>query len=50
MIEKDSLMQWLERAPVFWDHYGVYILGIIGWVIIISSYPIGWRLPAYAEF
>jgi hypothetical protein len=28
----------------------VYLLGAIGWLLIILSYPVGAQLPAYAEY
>ena len=27
-----------------------YILGVIGWVLIVMGYPFGWDLPDYAAF
>lgn len=28
----------------------VYILGALGWLAIILSYPVGSQLPVYAEY
>lgn len=40
----------LNRLKVWVGRYQVYLLGIIGWGIVLLSYPIAWQLPIYAEF
>ncbi|MBM7069034.1 hypothetical protein [Actibacterium sp. 188UL27-1] len=27
-----------------------YVLGVIGWLIVVWAFPFDWSLPAYAEF
>ncbi|WP_422365848.1 hypothetical protein [Pelagibius sp.] len=40
----------LGRLKAWAARYQVYLLGIIGWGIVLLSYPIAWQLPIYAEF
>lgn len=28
----------------------VYLLGALGWLIVFLAYPLGWKLPTYADF
>lgn len=39
-----------ERLGIFWQHYRVIILGLLGWIVIALNYPIDWRLPTYAGY
>ena len=38
-IEKPGSIPWL-----------VHSLGVLGWILIIRSYPFHWELPKYAKF
>lgn len=40
----------LSRLKAWVARYQVYLLGLIGWGIVLLSYPIAWQLPIYAEF
>lgn len=28
----------------------LYLLGIVGWALIVQFYPFGWELPTYANY
>lgn len=32
------------------ERYWVYLLGLIGWIIILYNAPFGWSAPNYAAF
>ncbi len=38
------------RVKAWLQRYQIYLLGIIGWGIVLIAYPIAWQLPIYAEF
>jgi hypothetical protein len=38
---------WIAASCV---RYRYFLLGILGWVLLIANYPFGWQLPKYAEF
>lgn len=40
----------LKRIVEFWQKYSTFILGLLGWAIIVTHYPIGWQLPIYAGY
>lgn len=27
-----------------------YVLGLVGWALIVLNYPFGWELPEYAAY
>jgi hypothetical protein len=42
-----------ERLIMLWQsarRHQVYILGVLGWVIIYLSQPVGSQLPVYAGY
>jgi hypothetical protein len=38
------------RTFAIWQNYHYFILGALGWALIVAYYPFGWQLPKYAEF
>jgi hypothetical protein len=54
MAELDKLRGFvalaLATAFAIWQNYHYFILGALGWALIVAYYPFGWQLPKYAEF
>jgi hypothetical protein len=40
----------ITGIAAFCVQYRYFILGALGWALLIANYPFGWQLPKYAEF